>query len=146
MRLGDYKCLTDYKTHKQWDHDASWTLLNASLTSSRCPAAVIWKKKMPWRLFGSERDSHWIWTKFLFYAGVAFRALCSAAYAHEHSDSTQPAYADITMTSVATVGAKCSRDSVVSIMASVVSLSEGLAWKPASAFADLWNTPLKVPL
>lgn len=98
MRLGDYKYLTDYRAHKQWGHDTLWTILNVTLVWSRLDS-VIWNR--PWRLFGSERDSHWIRTEFLFHASVAYSTLRSVAYTRERGDSTQPVYADIIMTSVA---------------------------------------------
>lgn len=98
MRLGDYKYLTDYRADKQWGHDTLWTILNVTLIWSRL-GAVIWNR--PWRLFGSERDSHWVHTEFLFHDSVAYSTLCSVAYTREHSDSPQPVNADIIMTSVA---------------------------------------------
>lgn len=85
MRLGDYKYPTDYRAHKQWGHDTLWTILNVF----HLAAWPLSFETGPWRLFGSERDSHWIHTDFLFHASVAYRTLCSVAYTRERSDSTQ---------------------------------------------------------
>lgn len=97
---------------------------------------VIWK-------------SHWICTEFQPHASVAYSTLCSVPYTRECSDSSQPVYADIIMTSVALCWRPhCTRGSVVSIMALWFPLAststEGLARKLASTLAELWHTPLKV--
>lgn len=147
MRLGDYKYPTDYRAHKQWGHETLWIISNATLISSVSLAAVI--RNRPSGLFGSETDSHWIHTGFLFHASVAYSLLCSVAYTREHSDSSQPVYADIIMTSVAFCLAPTAlRGAVVSIMTPWFPLAptstEGLAWRLTSTLAELWHTPLKV--
>lgn len=136
MRLGDYKYLTDYRAHKQWGNDTLWTILNVTLIWSRLDA-VIWNR--PWSLFGSERDSHWSHTDFLFHASVAYSTLCSVAYTHECSDSTQPNNEIM----------KCcillaSTELWALWFPSAPTVTVGLARKQGSTLAELWHTLLKV--
>lgn len=145
MRLGDYKYQTDCRAHKQWGHDTLWTILNVTLISSRCLAAVVWNR--PWRLFGNERDSHWICSKYLFHASVAYSTLCSVAYTRERSDSTMPTYADKIMTSVPFSWRPLQSGLCGFHYGSMVSISPNFnrgVGMETSTQTELWHTPLKV--